>query len=88
MQSEAVTLEQLFTEIVEQLDDEDPHKYHHHTRLHEKTFIKAQDNGLEVMALCGFKKPPDRDNPLKKPCCPKCRQLLRAQCLGEFYHPE
>lgn len=82
------TIDELFTQIAEQIDEEDPTKYHHHTRLHQDQFIKAQDNGIKVKALCGLEKSPDQDNPLRKPCCPKCAKLMQSQCLGQFYNPQ
>lgn len=79
----------LLDELVDgEIDEINPEDYHHHTRINVNAFVKAQDNGISLKALCGYEKKPDKDNPLRKPCCPKCNAMLNEPCASHYYRTD
>ena len=66
------TLEQITTP---KLDDGDHDRFAHYVKKGD--IVRANVEGVEVVALCGKKWIPNRD-PSAYPVCPSCKEIMAA----------
>ena len=63
------------TKVEPRLDDGDHDRFAHYVK--KSDIVRANVEGVEVIALCGKKWIPNRD-PSAYPICPSCKEIMAA----------